>query len=301
MRKPIRAVWEGVHPSALKAMQRFPASPRLARQLLAHEPLTRLDSQQKRLLLEVMRLELALLKESGRTERRTDVGASFQQASDFLSKQRKGERIEVLDIGTETSPHLERLKQRYPNIVTHGTTNWAGNVHADVQHFLLAEALPKNFLGRFKLITSDMTFYLTILPDLALRNTVNALAPKGKAILDIHLIGGGFGDLHVISSLDKEAGRLTEKIKTYYKSRKKSRLTHEEIDTLKACGRDISESSMCLHMMKKAFLLELGELQRTAANKMRLEFFDELGKAIPAPKNIFDLDNVFFLHITRLN
>lgn len=301
MRKPKRSLWKGNQHTVLKAIRRFPASRKLARLLLAHEPLTRLDAQQKRLLLEVMMFELLVLKKSGRIKRRIGEGASFQQACDFLSKQRNRERIEVLDIGTETSSHLERLKQRYPNIVTHGTTTRAGSVHADVRHFLLAEALPKNFSERFKLITSDWTFHLTTLPDLALRNTVKALAPKGKAILDIHYIGSGLGNLTVMGVVDENARKLIEGIKAYYKGRKKTRLTTGEIGTIKRLYEEVSESTMSMYAMKKAFLLELNELQRAARGKMMFEFFDRLDKAIPAPKNVFDLDRVFYLNITRLS
>lgn len=331
MKRPKREVWEGIHPEKLRTRGEVSFDERrkrekITRQLMAHETLTKLDSGQRRFLRDLIRVYVDIAREGLDEERAENIRErSLYEASRYLRENtRKGARVEVLDIGTETSDQLRMLKilRDDRKMVTHGTTVTPDEVRADVQHFVLAEALPESFRERFKVVMSDRCFPYTVLPDLALRNAVKALAPKGKAILEVGHIGRGFEKLFrdtgansfavafggqlAVRRENPKAKRMLELIEEYYNSRRRTRLTREEVEELKEARWDNFSSTKhdpYRFMIKKAFLLELQELQRTARErKLKIEFFDKDGEPIPVPESIFDLkEEGMYLHVTRLN
>ncbi len=112
--------------------------------------------------------------------------SEFRELLEKIRQKAGVSKLIILDIGCGMGKALQDMKELDSNIETHGITMEPepAMFKADYFHYMVAERMPLEFLGKFHLIVSNMAFRYFLFQNIALMNVVKSMANGGYA--EIH-------------------------------------------------------------------------------------------------------------------
>jgi hypothetical protein len=151
-------------------------------------------------------------------------------------------KARIMDLGAETAQMLMDLKKEFGDkIETHAVSPTdSPRFPVDHYHMVLGEFLPREFGGKFHLITSLAAFPYMLFPHLALKNVAQSLSRGGKAVISRRR---HVASLLVPIEIIEEAGRYFSRQKL---TKKGTELVKEE---LKKQGKSLSEADITMHLL----------------------------------------------------